>query len=44
MFNNELMARLYFNTCVATFVWLSIGLCLLILNSLAFIEASMLIA
>jgi hypothetical protein len=44
MFNNELIAWLYFNTCIATFVWLSIGLCLLILNSLAFVEASFLIA
>jgi hypothetical protein len=29
------MAWLNFNTCIATFVWLSIGLCMLILISLA---------
>jgi hypothetical protein len=33
------MAWLYFNTCIGTFVWLSIGLCLLILNSLAFVKS-----
>jgi lipid-A-disaccharide synthase-like uncharacterized protein len=31
------MAWLYFNTCNATFVWLSIGFCLLILMSLVFL-------
>jgi heme exporter protein D len=30
------MAWLYFNTCIATFVWLSTGLSLLILISLAY--------
>jgi hypothetical protein len=33
------MAWLYFNTYIATFVWLNIGLCLLILNRLAFVKA-----
>jgi hypothetical protein len=33
------MTWLYFNSCIATIVWLSIGLCLLILNSLAFVKA-----
>jgi hypothetical protein len=36
MFINELMILLYFSTCIATFVWLSIGLSLLILISLAY--------
>jgi hypothetical protein len=31
------MAWLYFNTYIATFVWLSIGLCLLILINLAYL-------
>jgi hypothetical protein len=36
MFGKELMAWLYVNTCIATVVWLSTGLCLLFLISLAY--------
>jgi lipid-A-disaccharide synthase-like uncharacterized protein len=36
MFSKELMAWLYFNTCIATIAWLSTGLSLLILFSLAY--------
>jgi hypothetical protein len=37
MFSKELMAWLYFNTCIATFVWPSIELYMLILISLAYL-------